>query len=248
MHHNIEIKSKTVDDFLWRQTLDEITMPIKAFFMIDGFSPNSDVIKKTIWSFGDQTKMQTMTNRKIHLETTEVSHIFRPKNIDHESTLFISVSVFTADECFIPKPFEIKKALHKKSHMYIDPDVFRDQICEYYEVGGDLTDELADSVYQIATRLAYAPNFINYTYREEMIGDALIKMIEALQAHKFQAAKGNSFSYFTKIAYNAFCNRIKKEKKMRLALTEYQEEVYETLIAEGVLPATKGSTHHDDDN
>lgn len=247
MGHSIQIKAKTVDDYLWRPKLDEITMPTKAFFIIDGFSQNLDIIKKTIWDFGDATKLQTMTNRKLHLETAEISHIFRPKNIEHESTLSISVSVFTADDLFIPKAFKIEKALHKKSHMYIDPEQFKDQIVEYYNVGGDLTDVLADSVYQIATRLAYAPNFINYTYREEMIGDALIKMIEALQAHKFDPLKGNPFSYFTKIAYHAFCNRIKKEKKMRLALTSYQEEVYETLIAEGVLPATKGTMHHDDD-
>ena len=111
-----------------------------------------------------------------------------------------------------------------------------------------MPDALAMSVYQIANRLAFAPNFLNYSYREEMVGDALIKMYEALNSHKFKSEKGNPFSYFTKIAFHAFCNRIKKEKRIRQALTLYQEEVYDTLIGEGILPATHGHCSHEGDS
>ncbi len=74
------------------------------------------------------------------------------------------------------------------------------------------------------------------TYREEMVGDAVIRMIEALTSQKFDPLKGNPFSYFTKIAFHAFCNRIKKEKKARQTLLNYQNEVYGNMKNDGIIP------------
>lgn len=83
------------------------------------------------------------------------------------------------------------------------------------------------------------------TYREEMIGDAVIRMIEALTTKKYDPKKGNPFSYYTKITINAFKNRLKKEKKMRIALTNYQNEVYEEMRNEGLLPYSRHDTSID---
>ena len=80
------------------------------------------------------------------------------------------------------------------------------------------------------------------TYREEMVGDAVVRMVDALISKKFDPDKGNPFSYFTKIAFHAFCNRIKKEKKMREALTNYQIEVYSEMRNEGMLPSGNDNT------
>ena len=74
------------------------------------------------------------------------------------------------------------------------------------------------------------------TYKEEMVGDAVIKMLHALKNKKYDQNKGNPFSYYTKIAFNAFCNRIKKEKRNHQAIMEYQSSVYETLIHTGNIP------------
>ena len=123
----------------------------------------------------------------------------------------------------------------KKHKHYVNPKEFQEQILTFYDTGV-ITPELGKSVFDIANRLGYAPNFINYTYKEDMIGDALIKMFAALNNKKFDMNKGNPFSYFTKIAYNAYRNRIKKEKKARQVLLEYQDEVYTTLSDLGQLP------------
>ena len=65
-----------------------------------------------------------------------------------------------------------------------------------------------------------------------MIGDALIKMYSALKYKKFSFAKAtNPFSYFTTIAYHAFINRIKKEKKHHAALVSYRERVYDDYMS-----------------
>ena len=121
----------------------------------------------------------------------------------------------------------------KKPH-YVDPIEFSTQIVESYK-HEKLTDNLANSVLKIATRLSYAPNFINYSYRDEMIGDAIIKMLHAIKNKKFDPLLGNAFSYFTRIAFNAFCNRIKKEKKEKEFILNLQDTVYDDMINSGLI-------------
>lgn len=121
--------------------------------------------------------------------------------------------------------------LETNDNYYVSPKEFGELIQTFYETG-ELTDELVLMASKIAYRLAYRPNFINYSYRDDMIGDAVIKIVAALQNKKFNHEKGNPFSYFTKIAVNAFCNRIKKEKKQHEAVMGYQEEMYNELMSD----------------
>lgn len=136
------------------------------------------------------------------------------------------------DEEVIVEP---KQKVEKKK-IYIVPKEFDDAIMKYYE-SGDLTNQLAEMVDKIAQKLAYAPNFINYSYRSDMIGDAIIKMMKALIGKKYQHNKGsNPFSYFTRIAFNAYRNRIKVEKRNQEIHERYKEELmmfseqYNTIV------------------
>jgi len=64
----------------------------------------------------------------------------------------------------------------------------------------------------IAQRLSYKPNFINYSYREEMISDGIENCVSYID--NFDPDKSdNPFAYFTQIIYFAFLRRIQKEKK-----------------------------------
>ena len=120
------------------------------------------------------------------------------------------------------------KKPNKKTY-YVSPKEFLQNLKDYYKTD-DLIDELAESVYKIAVGLSYSPNFINYSYKDEMIGDAVVKMIAAVKNKKFKIdSPSNPFSYFTTIAYHAFINRIKKEKKYRETINDYQEQVYGNL-------------------
>lgn len=70
---------------------------------------------------------------------------------------------------------------------------------------------IVDAMIKIATKLSYRPNFINYSFRDELISDALYDCIRF--AKKFNPLKGsNPFSYITTICFNAFLRRIDKEK------------------------------------
>ena len=117
------------------------------------------------------------------------------------------------------------KKPNKKTY-YVNPKQFLQMLNDYYE-SDDLIDELAESVYKIAVGLSYSPNFINYSYKDEMIGDAVVKMVAAVKNKKFNLeSTSNPVSYFTTIAYHAFINRIKKEKKYRETINDYQEQIY----------------------
>ena len=123
------------------------------------------------------------------------------------------------------KPVQRGKKLADKAKYYVEPKKFDEEIMKYYD-SGKMSDELALMVSKISHKLSYAPNFINYSYREEMVGDGVIRMMKALIAKKYNREKGtNPFSYFTRIAFNAFRNRIKKEKHVHETHEKYQREL-----------------------
>lgn len=75
-----------------------------------------------------------------------------------------------------------------------------------------VTDYIGKCFLTIAERLSYRPNFINYPYRDEMVGDGIENCL--MYAANFNPRKSkNPFSYFTQIIYYAFVRRIQKEKK-----------------------------------
>lgn len=65
---------------------------------------------------------------------------------------------------------------------------------------------------KIAEGLSHKPNFINYTYREEMVADGIENCL--MYFENFDPEKSNNaFAYFTQIIYYAFLRRIQKERK-----------------------------------
>lgn len=131
---------------------------------------------------------------------------------------------------------------------YVDPKEMEALIKSFYDTGF-LDPNLADMIQKIATRLGYAHNFLRYSYKEEMIGDAIIKMITALKRKRFMCDSGyNPFSYFTKVAFRAFQNRIKKEKKEHDTLHRYQDEVYSVLTESGNIPFQKNTRYEREDS
>jgi len=136
---------------------------------------------------------------------------------------------------------EVKKKIKPKDKVhYVNSKEFEDEIRKYYKTDA-MPDKLCESLNKIANGLSYAPNFMNYSYKEEMVGDAIVKMFSALKNKKFKIDCGFSpFSYFTTIAFHAFINRIKKEKKHHEAVNEYREKVYNDLMLN---PDENGGAH-----
>ena len=79
----------------------------------------------------------------------------------------------------------------------------------------DVTNYIGECFLKIANHLSYRPNFINYTYRDDMISDGIENCLQYMR--NFNPEKSNNpFAYFTQIIYYAFIRRIQKEKKQSL--------------------------------
>lgn len=67
---------------------------------------------------------------------------------------------------------------------------------------------------KIANRLSFKPNFVNYTYRDDMISDGIENCVQYINNFNPEKSK-NPFAYFTQIIYYAFLRRIQKENKQQ---------------------------------
>ena len=89
-------------------------------------------------------------------------------------------------------------------------------------------DYVAQCFLRIAEGLSHKSNFSRYTYREEMVMDAVENCLKAINNYNLEAAtrtgKPNAFAYFTQISWFAFLRRIAKEKKQQDVKLKYLEK------------------------
>jgi len=114
-----------------------------------------------------------------------------------------------------------KKTKTQKEH-YVNNKEFLAAMIEYKKSVAEaekkkktkppVTDYIGGCFLKIANHLSYRPNFINYTFRDDMISDGIENCLQYLD--NFNPEKSNNpFAYFTQIIYYAFIRRIQKEKK-----------------------------------
>jgi hypothetical protein len=121
------------------------------------------------------------------------------------------------------------------SHNYIDNEKFYEEIKDYIMACRDIdnqnekspddtiipypqtNDYIAECIFQIAENLSRKGNFCNYTFRDEMVGDAVencYRYIRNFDPDKYK----NPFAYYTQICYFAFIRRINNEKDYKIAI------------------------------
>jgi hypothetical protein len=105
----------------------------------------------------------------------------------------------------------------KKKKNYINNADFLKALVDYKERKQSNPNEpipnyIGECFMKIAEGLSHKPNFINYTYRDEMIGDGIENCLMYFENFNPDKSK-NPFAYFTQIIYFAFLRRIAKEKK-----------------------------------
>lgn len=109
-----------------------------------------------------------------------------------------------------------------QKHQYVNGKAFFAMLKAYHESYLEsvrlekekphVSNEIAAAIIQICTRLSNSYNFIGYSYKDEMIADAIYKCLDKI--HRFDPAiSENPFAFCTQIAFNAFINRIKIEQK-----------------------------------
>ena len=127
---------------------------------------------------------------------------------------------------------EEEKVKPKQKPHYVDNKKFLIAMTEYRnsrilaeEEGKkrpQVTNYIGECYLKIANHLSYRPNFINYTYRDDMISDGIENCLQYMDNFDPEKSK-NPFAYFTQIIYYAFIRRIQKEKK--------QQQVKQKMIA-----------------
>ena len=110
----------------------------------------------------------------------------------------------------------------KKPKQYVNNSDFLAALVEYQEklekskknktTPPPIPNYIGECFMKIAEGLSHKPNFINYTYRDEMMADGIENCL--MYFSNFDPTKSkNPFAYFTQIIYYAFLRRIQKEKK-----------------------------------
>lgn len=122
---------------------------------------------------------------------------------------------------FIPELSTTKKVPNKSSQ-YVDNKQFLIEIIEYKKACKEakklkktkpqIPNAMAKHLLLIAENLSHKPNFSGYSFKDEMIGDALENCVMYFDNFDPKRSK-YPFAYFTKITYYAFVRRIQKEKR-----------------------------------
>jgi len=128
-----------------------------------------------------------------------------------------------------------------KDNHYIDNEKFLNEIVEYKQLireaenSGESKPEVPEYIAQcfilISESLSHRYNFINYTWKDEMVSDGIENCL--LYVDNFDPNKSkNPFGYFTQIAYYAFVRRIDREKKQGYIKYKLIEDsgVMDTLV------------------
>ena len=116
----------------------------------------------------------------------------------------------------------IYMAKRKSTAHYVDNKVFLQNMkdwkekCEEAEQMGEekprVSNYIGECFLKIANGLSHKPNFMNYTFKDDMVSDGIENCLQYI--HNFNPDKSNNpFAYFTQIIYYAFIRRIQREKK-----------------------------------
>jgi hypothetical protein len=129
----------------------------------------------------------------------------------------------------------------KKPNHYVDNEKFLAEIVEYKrkcqiakEQGLEkprVSEYIGSCILLIAERLSTKPRFMNYSFRDELVSDALENCFLYFDNFNPEISQ-NPFAYFTQIIYYAFHRRISKEEKNRYIIyKKFQESVLHTSDA-----------------
>ena len=124
---------------------------------------------------------------------------------------------------------------NKKSIHYVNNAEFSQAVVDYVKTADSAKSKnkeipivpnyVAQCFLRIAEGLSHKANFIRYTYREEMVMDAVENCFKAIGNYNLDAAtrtgNPNAFAYFTQITWYAFLRRIAKEKKQQEIKMKY---------------------------
>lgn len=109
-----------------------------------------------------------------------------------------------------------------KTNNYVDNKLFLKEITAYRKavrkakreetLKPRIPEYIGQCFMLIAENMSHKYNFLSYTFRDEMVADAIENCV--MYVDNFNPSKSkNPFAYFSQIVYYAFLRRIQREKK-----------------------------------
>lgn len=129
----------------------------------------------------------------------------------------VSADVIAEYESTLEPLPEVREKVHyvDNGEMLASYIAFQEKRKEHKEKGlpePEIPRFLCECLMKICHRTAYKYNFINYSYKEEMILDAIENCIKGINMFNYEKYS-NIFSYYTTAAWHSFVRRIKFEEK-----------------------------------
>jgi len=127
-----------------------------------------------------------------------------------------------------------KKLTKNEEKFYVDNQKLYDTLVQYKadvkknEAEGKdkprIPHYIGYCIKSIATNYSTAGNWRNYSYREEMVGDAIENCLMYFENYNTEKYN-NPLAYFTEICTWAFVRRIKKEQKQQYLKYKYAQKI-----------------------
>lgn len=114
------------------------------------------------------------------------------------------------------------------SKYYVTNEQIMEELKKYKE-NNEMSEKLGKIIIQIMKGLSSKGCFNGYTWKDDMIAEALLTCVKYLKNFDPEKSK-NAFAYITKIGYTSFISYIKKEKnhsQIKKVCYEFYEEKME---------------------
>lgn len=141
----------------------------------------------------------------------------------------------------------------KDKEYYVNNKELGEEIRKYQESKkndpegkGVISEELGEMIMKICIRFSLHPRFYGYTYRDEMVADAIYTCLSrAINKIDMSLSNANPFSYITQCAYNCFRGRINAEKKFMETKRRFREDNYAEFEQQENLQQTQDNPEED---
>jgi len=112
----------------------------------------------------------------------------------------------------------------KGSELYIDSKEMMEELIHYNSTieydkdgeivrSGEITENLGGMFLKLARRYTSKPNFVGYSFRDEMISESVYRMVSQIAKFDVDHPAKNPFAYFTQICYHQCLTMINKENR-----------------------------------
>ncbi len=119
----------------------------------------------------------------------------------------------------------------KGSANYIDSSQMMQELVDYNNTG-IISEELGAMFLKLARRYTSKPNFVGYSYRDEMISESVYRMISQIAKFDVTHPARNPFAYFTQICYHCVLTLINKEKRQAEIKDNIRSKVWAEMCEE----------------